>query len=38
MRKSELAAIQYRQQVAGERLPANPPKLAGSESLPGSPR
>ncbi len=37
MRKSELAAIQYRQQVAGERSPANPPKLAGSESPAGRP-
>jgi NADH-quinone oxidoreductase subunit M len=38
MRKSELAAMAYRQQVAGERLPAVAPKLAGDGSLPGGPR
>jgi NADH-quinone oxidoreductase subunit M len=38
MRKSEMAAIAYRQQVAGERVPATAPKVAGDGSLPGSPR
>jgi NADH-quinone oxidoreductase subunit M len=38
MRKSELAAMAYQQQVAGAPVPAIAPKVAGDGSLPGSPR